>query len=151
VPEETLQVFGFAAHGEDRRSGLIAAEAGLAFLVSPRYTGAQSRSLEGGQLSFGVRRMSITLSLPYDLSQEQWKIVDEVFSSLDGWLGYKPEDNTPQWYGPESSERFVWASIEPSGLLVEGNLDSTHWTGWISVLCARLSLQLGTEVCDAEM
>lgn len=95
--------------------------------------------------------MSITLSLPYALTSEQWSNVDTVFKSMDGWIGTNPQDNTPQWYGTHTEERYVWASIEPGGLLVEGKLPATHWTGWISVLCARLSLQLGMEVCDAEM
>ncbi len=95
--------------------------------------------------------MPITLYLPYDLTKEQWSTVNDVFQSMDGWVGYDEADNTAQWYGKNSSERYVWASVEPSGLLVEGNLPAEHWTGWISVLCARLSLKLGIEVRDAEM
>jgi hypothetical protein len=95
--------------------------------------------------------VDITLSLPYDLTAEQWKIVDEVFRSMDGWIGYNEADNTPQWYGPDPSPRYVWASIEPSGLLVSGKLPEIHWIGWITVLCARLSLRLGFEVRDADM
>ena len=38
--------------------------------------------------------MDITLSLPYDLTTEQWKIVDEVYRSMDGWIGYDT-DNIP--------------------------------------------------------
>jgi len=95
--------------------------------------------------------MTITLSLPYDLSGEQWAAVDRVFQSMDGWLGRKQIDNTPQWYGDESDERFVWASVEPGGLLLEGELEPKVWTGWISVLCARLSLALQMEVRDVEM
>jgi hypothetical protein len=95
--------------------------------------------------------MTITLSLPYDLSPSQWAAAVDVFRGMDGWLGFNPADNTPQWYGRESDERYVWASVEPSGLLVEGNLDSDLWTGWLTVLCARLSLALGMEIRDAEM
>ncbi len=95
--------------------------------------------------------LTVTLSLPYDLTAEQWAEVDKVFRSLDGWLGYSQPDNTPQWYGNKSSERFVWASLEPSGLLVEGNLEASFWTGWTSVLCARLTLALQFEVRDAEI
>ena len=95
--------------------------------------------------------MTITLSLPYCLSYEQWTAVDGVFRGMDGWIGDKESDNTPQWFGNESSERFVWASVEPSGLLVEGNLDPAHWTGWIAVLCSRLSLALHMEIRDVEM
>jgi hypothetical protein len=95
--------------------------------------------------------MTITLSMPYDLSASQWAAVDEVFRGMDGWLGYSPADNTPQWYGRESDERWVWASVEPSGLLVEGELDPDLWTAWLTDLCARLSLALGLEVRDAEI
>jgi hypothetical protein len=99
----------------------------------------------------GTAMMTITLSLPYDLTSEQWAVVDEVFRSMDGWLGYTDGDNTPQWYGSESSDRYVWASVEPGGLLLEGNLEPEHWTGWISVLCARPSRRLDLDVCDAEI
>jgi hypothetical protein len=95
--------------------------------------------------------MSITLNLPYDLTEEQWRIVDEVYRRMDGWIGYSSIDQTPQWYGTESDPQYIWASIEPSGLLIEGKLDSRRWTGWISVLCARLTLQLSREIYDAEM
>lgn len=95
--------------------------------------------------------VTITLTLPYDLSANQWAAVDAVFRGMDGWIGYSPDGTTPQWFGSESDKRYVWASVEPSGLLVAGDLEPGLWTGWISVLCARLSLALGIEVRDAEM
>ena len=94
---------------------------------------------------------SITLNLPYDLTADQWNAVNEVFQSMDGWIGPSESDNTPQWYGTASSPRYVWASVEPSGLLIDGNLEAAHWTGWISMLCSRLSLALQIEIRDAEM
>lgn len=94
---------------------------------------------------------SITLNLPADMSEEHWAAVNVVFEEMDGWIGPSERDNTPQWYGTPSSERYVWASLEPSGLLIEGNLDHAHWTGWVSTICARLSLALGHEIRDAEM
>lgn len=94
---------------------------------------------------------TVTLNLPYDLSEAQWQAVDEVFQSMDGWLGYSDADRIPRWYGAENDDRFIWASVEPSGLLIEGNVEAKLWTGWISMLCARLSLRLNREVCDAEM
>ena len=77
--------------------------------------------------------------------------MNDVFEGMDGWLGVDELDDTPQWYGKEGDERYVWASVEPSGLSLEGNLSPDFWTGWVSVLCARLSLKLGIEVRDAEM
>jgi hypothetical protein len=93
----------------------------------------------------------ITLSLPYDLTDKQWSVVAEVFRGMQGWIGDTETDNIPQWYGVEGSERYILASVEPSGLLLVGNLPARDWMGWISVLCARLSLRLGIEVRDAEM
>ena len=95
--------------------------------------------------------MTITLNLPYDLSEEQWAAVERVYQSLDGWLDTGPVDGPPRWYGDESSDQFISASIEPSGLLIEGKIEHELWTGWISVLCARLSLALQMEIRDAEM
>ena len=94
--------------------------------------------------------MDITLSLPYDLTTEQWKIVDEVYRSMDGWIGYDT-DNIPQWYGPDQSPRYICASVEPSALLVCGEVPEMLWIGWITKFCARPSLRLGFEVCDAAM
>ena len=94
---------------------------------------------------------SITLNLPYDLNEQQWAAVNQVFESMDGWIGAADNDNTPQWYGTTEAQKYVWASVEPSGLLIDGNLDQAHWTGWISKLCARLSLALQREIYDAEM
>jgi hypothetical protein len=93
---------------------------------------------------------TITLSLPYDLNELQWAAVDEVYRNMDGWIGYDSVDNTPRWFGSESDARFVSASVEPSGLQLDGRLPSAEWTGWTSVLCLRLSLALGMEIRDAD-
>jgi len=91
---------------------------------------------------------TITLNLPYDLSRADWDKVAAVYSRMDGWL------NNPQgacWYGTPGSSKCIYASVEPSGLLLEAELDGRLWIGWISVLCARLTHALGREVHDAEM
>ncbi|PQO42566.1 hypothetical protein C5Y97_01635 [Blastopirellula marina] len=58
--------------------------------------------------------MTITLNLPTNLTAQQWSEVDQVFRSMDGWIGYCEADQTPQWFGDESAQRFVWASVELS-------------------------------------
>ena len=93
-------------------------------------------------------RQSITLTLPNDLTEDDWRKVAAVYSSLDGWMN---SEEGPLWYGTEAEPRHIYASVEPSGLLVEGKLETRLWVGWVSVLCARLSLALGREVRDAEM
>jgi hypothetical protein len=93
-------------------------------------------------------RHTITLNLPYDLAREDWDKVADVYCRMDGWL---KNSEGPCWYGKPGSSKCIYASVEPSGLLLEGELDSTLWTGWVSVLCARLTHALGREVHDAEM
>lgn len=94
-------------------------------------------------------KQSITLNVPIDLSPQEWQKVADVYQNLDGWMG--PQSEIPYWYGKEGDPRYISASAEPSGLLLEGQVEPSLWTGWVSVLCARLSLALGREVHDADM
>ncbi|QBE63915.1 hypothetical protein [Pseudoduganella lutea] len=89
---------------------------------------------------------SITLNLPCDLSKAEWDKVTAVYGSMDGWL-----EEHSSWFGPWDSERFISASVEPSGLLVEGNIDPLFFRGWVTKLCAKLTEALGREVYDAEV
>ncbi|WP_395350074.1 hypothetical protein [Variovorax sp. UC122_21] len=93
-------------------------------------------------------RQEITLNIPYDLSDEEWAKVAEVYASLDGWLG---DQNGAAWYGREGDARHIGASVEPSGIHFFGEVESPLWTGWLTVLCARMSIALGREVHDAEV
>jgi hypothetical protein len=89
---------------------------------------------------------SITLNLPSDLTNADWDKVLAVYRSMDGWL---EEHNS--WFGSCDSERFITTSAEPSGLLIEGNVDPLLFRGWITKLCAKLTATLGKEVYDAEV
>ncbi|WP_429252994.1 hypothetical protein [Paraburkholderia sp. GAS333] len=71
-----------------------------------------------------------------------------VYKTLDGWIA---DPDCAYWYGREGDTRYIWASAEPGGLLFCGRVESSLWSGWLTVLCARLSLVLGREVHDAEM
>lgn len=93
---------------------------------------------------------TITLNLPYNLSDEDWQTVQKVYENIDGWKGYII-DGCPTWFGSENDERYVWASVEPSGLLLSGNLPNDIWAGWLTVLCAKLSVALNLEIHDSEM
>lgn len=91
---------------------------------------------------------SITLNVPTNLSPGDWRKVAAVYKTLDGWIA---DPDNACWYGHEDHLRYIWASAEPGGLLFCGRVESSLWTGWVTVLCARLSLALGREVHDAEM
>ena len=93
---------------------------------------------------------NITLNLPCDLTEAEWGIVEDVYRSIDGYI--VPSDgDCPCWYGAEGSSRYICVSVEPSGLVCSGVVDSTLWAGWLTLLCARLTINLGREVRDAEM
>jgi hypothetical protein len=92
-------------------------------------------------------RQTITLNVDPYLSDEQWAKVHEVYRGMDGWI---EGARIPSWYGTASNEPNITASVEPSGLVFEGDVELSLWTGWISVICARLTQTLGTAVHDAE-
>jgi len=91
---------------------------------------------------------SITLNLPYDLADADWAKVMEVYGSMDEWV---PNQPVPCWFGPLDGARYVAASVEPSGLLLAGNIDPLLFRGWVTKLCAKLTLALNREVYDAEV
>lgn len=90
---------------------------------------------------------SITLNLPYDLTEEEWAKVAVVYRAMGDWIDGQ---EAPCWFGPLDASRFVAASVEPSGLVVQGNLEPDHFRGWVTKLCAKLTAALGREVYDAE-
>lgn len=91
---------------------------------------------------------SITINLPYDLSESEWAKVMAVYESMNDWV---PGQAMPCWFGSLDSPRYLAASIEPGGLLLEGNVDPLLFRGWVTKLCAKLTLALNREVHDAEI
>ena len=100
--------------------------------------------------TLGITDMSqsITLNLPSDLADSEWAKVMAVYESMDDWV---PEQAVPCWFGPLDSPKYLAASVEPSGLLLEGNIDPLLFRGWVTKLCAKLTVALGREVYDAEV
>lgn len=90
----------------------------------------------------------ITLNIRYDIPDKDWVKILDVYKSMDGWL---EGNELPCWYDTEDDARYILASAEPSGILLYGELESDLWTGWLTVLCSKLTLVLGRPVHDAEM
>jgi len=90
---------------------------------------------------------AITLNLSRDLTESEWSRVMAVYRDMGDWVEGQP---LPCWFGPLDSPRFVAASVEPSGLLVSGNIEPLLFRGWVTKLCAKLTAALGREVYDAE-
>jgi len=94
----------------------------------------------------------IRLNLHYDLPEHEWKTITEIFKSMDGYIdGPGSAEDYTCWFGTEKDQRYITLSVEPSGFAFEARLEKQLWTGWITKLCAKLSLALGREVYDAEM
>lgn len=55
--------------------------------------------------------------------------LNEIYQSLPEYMGYG-KDGIPYWFGVGDSPPFIWASVEPSGLLVHGMLSSRQWLTW---------------------
>ena len=91
---------------------------------------------------------SITLNLPYDLSKSEWDKVSTVYKSMDGWLN---NNEQAYWYGTEEDNEYIYASVEPSGLVICGKVNEMIWLGWVTKICAKLSCALNREIYDAEM
>lgn len=90
---------------------------------------------------------SITLNIPINSPANDWDTIANIYPTLDGWM---PETEWPCWYGQEEEVSHIIVSAEPSGLIFSGEVEPSLWVGWVSVLCAKLSLALGREVHDAE-
>ncbi|MFV0664013.1 hypothetical protein [Denitromonas sp.] len=90
----------------------------------------------------------ITLNIRYDIPDEEWEKIGEVYRSMDGWLDGQ---EYPYWYGTESDPRYISASVEPGGIQFCGEIEPDIWVGWLTVLCAKLTQALGREIHDAEM
>ena len=106
------------------------------------------RVAELGSLGIEIMNQSITLNLPYDLNDEEWAKIRAVYESMDEWQSGQA---LPCWFGALDSPQNLAASVEPSGLLIEGELDLLLFRGWITKLCAKLTAALGREVYDAEV
>ena len=89
----------------------------------------------------------VTLNIRYDLPPATWDAVMRVYESMPGWLG---SSDLPRWYGQEDSEKFVWASVEPGGVVFEASMEPEQWKLWLDDLCSRLSASIGQPVHDAE-
>ncbi|CAL2103482.1 conserved protein of unknown function [Tenacibaculum sp. 190130A14a] len=74
------------------------------------------------------------LNIRYDLPKEVWNKVPLIYEKMDGWIGFGKDGNgengIPYWFSYNEEEKFVFASVEPSGLLFEANMDSKEWIVW---------------------
>jgi len=97
-----------------------------------------------------MKQVSRTYNISYEMPDSEWKKLAAVYQQLPEFLGY---DNSgiPIWYGrEEDGGKHLCASVEPSGLLVEGMLEDEDWKEWDAAFTTKATLALGFDVKDAD-
>ncbi len=91
------------------------------------------------------------------MDETRWKALERVYTQLPEFVGYS--EAIPFWFGLEpddadaernTSAQYLWASVEPSGLLVVGYLSSANWEKWQEAFVFLASSTLGFTVKSAE-
>jgi hypothetical protein len=96
------------------------------------------------------RSQSITLNIPYDLADAAWEALVAVYKKMPGWVDAWDADGCPTWRPSGTAAENITASIEPSGLLIEGSVSPNDWSHWIEEFQQRATAALGFRVQDAE-
>ncbi|MEY2878198.1 MAG: hypothetical protein RLZZ15_578 [Verrucomicrobiota bacterium] len=102
--------------------------------------------------SFGKKKMKPvgrTYTVSYDMQDAQWKKLAAVYARMPEFIGFDKE-GVPAWFGRKEKEKHLLASVEPSGLRVDGLLDEDDWVRWDARFREQASLELGFEVGDAD-
>lgn len=90
---------------------------------------------------------TVTLNIPYDMPDDKWNIIDQIYKTMPGWQGYI-DGGCPAW-NIKNGET-ISASVEPSGLVVEGSSPDSDIAEWVSLFIKTASDKLGFVVKDAE-
>ena len=89
-------------------------------------------------------RHDINLNIHYSTPQELWDKIGEVYSGMPYWAG---NDSGPCWKGPDIS---LWASVEPGGLQIAGEMPGEIWDEWFAELKEKLASVMGYEIGEPE-
>lgn len=95
-------------------------------------------------------RHSVTLNIPYDLAPDHWQALVEVYKAMPGWVDGSGRDGCPMWWPDGSAAGIIGASVEPSGLLISGDVWQLTWEQWISEFEQRATAALGFRVHEVE-
>jgi len=93
---------------------------------------------------------SVTLNIPYDLSPAGWETLVEVYKAMPGWVDGSARDGCPMWWPDGSAAGMIGASVEPSGLLITGDVSQITWQRWIAEFEHRATVAFGFFVHGAE-
>ena len=82
---------------------------------------------------------AICLNIHYTAPPEVWEQIGAVYQSMDYWNGMNAE-GLPSWKGDGID---LCTSLEPGGILLEGEMPDAVWDIWYAELKAKLTAQLG--------
>lgn len=88
------------------------------------------------------------LNIHYTAPDEIWDKIELVYKEMPYWIGFIK--GIPYWYGEESEEKCIWASVEPSGIQFAGNLPLEEWNNWLELLKSKLTKVLEYEIGELE-
>ncbi|WFD08680.1 hypothetical protein [Tepidibacter hydrothermalis] len=88
------------------------------------------------------------LNIHYSLPDEIWNEISNLYSQMPGWINYI--DGIPYWFGTEETEKFICASVEPSGLQFYAKMLNEEWESWFNLFKEKATDLLGFEVGEPE-
>ena len=95
------------------------------------------------------------LNIWYHLPQSVWAKVPQVYAQMPGWKGVGKngfgEEGIPYWFGYDGDETTLCASVEPSGLLFTGYMDTEAFEEWIAAFKKNATEMLEFKVGDIEL
>ena len=92
------------------------------------------------------------LNITVELEAEQWAKLPGIYSRMPGWIGFD-EQGIPCWFSKDwrnNSVKIITASLEPPGLVFEGQLETDEWNSWINLFKELASAALGFPVISTQ-
>ena len=88
--------------------------------------------------------IDVNLNIHYTAPDTVWDKIGEVYESMPYWAS---NENGPCWKGEGID---LWASVEPSGIQIAGEMPEDIWNEWYSDLKNKLTDALGYEIGEPE-
>ena len=89
------------------------------------------------------------LNIRYDLPKAVWSRVPLIYEKMTGWIGFG-KNGIPYWFSYNKAEKFILASVEPSGLKFLANMELNEWTEWKTEFKKIATEVLGFKVGEIE-
>ena len=88
--------------------------------------------------------VDVNLNIHYTAPDHVWAKIRQVYESMPYWAG---DENGPSWKGENID---LWASVEPSGIQIAGEMPDDIWKTWYSDIKSKLTETLGYEIGEPE-